>query len=170
MDVESEIGEGSRFTIILPLKQAQDESIDQGLASRPKMETESTTVNKTNQPPVTVLLAEDDENNAQMIAEYLEAHHYKVFVSGDGEAVLQRARETSPRIILMDIQMPKMDGLEAIRHLRTDTRFASTPIIALTALAMPGDRERCLQAGANEYLSKPVSLKKLLEIIQSLTR
>jgi CheY-like chemotaxis protein len=63
-----------------------------------------------------------------------------------------------------------MDGLEAIRHLRTDTRFASTPIIALTALAMPGDRERCLQAGANEYLSKPVSLKKLLEIIQSLTR
>jgi CheY-like chemotaxis protein len=56
-----------------------------------------------------------------------------------------------------------------MRHLRADTRFASTPIIALTALAMPGDRERCIQAGANEYLSKPVSLKKLVEIIQNLT-
>jgi CheY-like chemotaxis protein len=66
---------------------------------------------------------------------------------------------------MMDIQMPVMDGLEAIHRLRMEERFTSTPIIALTALAMPGDRERCLEAGANEYLSKPISLKKLAEII-----
>jgi CheY-like chemotaxis protein len=69
----------------------------------------------------------------------------------------------------MDIQMPTMDGLEATRRLRSDPRFFSTPIIALTALAMPGDKERCLEAGVNEYLSKPVSLKRLISIIANLT-
>jgi CheY-like chemotaxis protein len=68
----------------------------------------------------------------------------------------------------MDIQMPAMDGLEATRRLRENPRFASTPIIALTALAMPGDRERCREAGANEYMSKPVSLKGLLNTIHKL--
>jgi PAS domain S-box-containing protein len=169
VEVESETGKGSRFTIILPFNRAEDELIAQGVASRSKMESKLTAITHTDPRPVTVLLAEDNEINAQMIAEYLEAHNYKVFVSQDGEAVLQKASETSPEIILMDIQMPKMDGLESMRHLRADTRFASTPIIALTALAMPGDRERCIQAGANEYLSKPVSLKKLVEIIQNLT-
>ena len=65
----------------------------------------------------------------------------------------------------MDIQMPGMDGLEAIRRIRADTGLRDVPIIALTALAMPGDRERCLEAGANGYLSKPVSLKTLVEAI-----
>lgn len=68
----------------------------------------------------------------------------------------------------MDIQMPVLDGLESIRRLRQDQRFASTPIIALTALAMPGDREQCIEAGANEYMSKPVSLKSLVKTIHRL--
>jgi CheY-like chemotaxis protein len=68
----------------------------------------------------------------------------------------------------MDIQMPVLDGLQVTQHLRTDPRFAATPIIALTALAMPGDRERCLSAGASEYLTKPVSLKGLAEMINKL--
>ena len=71
-------------------------------------------------------------------------------------------------MILMDIQMPTMSGLEAMTHLRANPRFSTTPIIALTALAMPGDRERCLQAGASEYMSKPVSLKLLLKTIETL--
>jgi CheY-like chemotaxis protein len=70
----------------------------------------------------------------------------------------------------MDIQMPALDGLEAIRRLRVDPRFDSTPIIALTALAMPGDRERCLEAGASEYMSKPVSLKMLIKTISDLLK
>jgi CheY-like chemotaxis protein len=68
----------------------------------------------------------------------------------------------------MDIQMPDMDGLETIRHLRLipDLGLASVPVIAITALAMPGDRERCLEAGANEYISKPIRLKELVSMIQ----
>ncbi len=71
-------------------------------------------------------------------------------------------------MILMDLQMPVMDGLETMRRLRADRRFASTPIMALTALAMPGDQERCLEVRSNEYMSKPVSLKSLARTIQQL--
>ena len=72
----------------------------------------------------------------------------------------------NPGVILMDIQMPVMDGLETMRRLRADPRFVSLPIIALTALAMPGDGERCLAAGASDYLAKPVSLKGLVQRIR----
>jgi len=68
----------------------------------------------------------------------------------------------------MDIQMPELDGIEAIQRIREDTSIEQMPIIALTALAMPGDRERCLRAGANKYMSKPVQLKELLNMITSL--
>jgi CheY-like chemotaxis protein len=91
-----------------------------------------------------------------------------VVVARDGAEAIQRAREERPDVILMDIQMPGMDGLEATRRLRAEAaqRVATVPIIALTALAMPGDRERCLAAGVNEYLSKPVSLKGLVQEIE----
>ncbi len=81
---------------------------------------------------------------------------------------LKKAEAIQPDLILMDIQMPVMNGLEAIARLRGNPRFAETPIIALTALAMPGDRERSLLAGANEYMSKPVSLKTLRQKIEDL--
>ncbi len=83
----------------------------------------------------------------------------------NGIEAVQMTKQQKPDVILMDIQMPEMDGLEAIQRIRTDAELAMIPIIALTALAMPGDRERCLAAGATEYMTKPVGLKKLVNII-----
>ena len=86
----------------------------------------------------------------------------------DGTEAIEQARTARPKLILMDIQIPGLDGLEAIRRIRAMPGFDSVPIIALTALTMPGDRERCLEAGANEYLAKPASLKQLVEMMKTL--
>jgi PAS domain S-box-containing protein len=115
----------------------------------------------------TILLAEDNEANITTILDYLRAKGYQVVVARNGAEAIVRAHEVRPAIILMDIQMPGMDGLEAIRRIRANLNVAQTPIIALTALAMPGDRERCLAAGADDYLSKPVSLRGLALAIQA---
>lgn len=115
-----------------------------------------------------ILLAEDNEANINLVADYLLDKGYRITVAHNGVEAVARARETRPDLILMDIQMPEMNGLEATRHLRADPTagLATTPIIALTALAMPGDRERCLAAGANDYMSKPISLTKLVRAIE----
>jgi len=114
-----------------------------------------------------ILLAEDNEDSIVTEMDYLQARGYRVVVARNGAEAIERAREQRPEAILMDIQMPVMDGLEATRRIRADADLADVPIIALTALAMPGDRERCLEAGANEYLSKPVSLKRLVQAIDA---
>jgi PAS domain S-box-containing protein len=153
VSVESEVGVGSNFTVSLPwqhqpmkqIEQLQPESPADQLAASHGL----------------LLLAEDNEANIEAIAGYLEFHGYTLVVAANGMDALVKAEEHDPQLILMDIQMPVMDGLEAIRRLRADPRFDSTPIIALTALAMTGDRDRCLQAGADEYMSKPASPKKL---------
>jgi PAS domain S-box-containing protein len=118
-------------------------------------------------PPPLVLLAEDNEATITMVADYLGERGYQVVVARNGAEATARVHEVRPEIVLMDIQMPGMDGLEAIRRIRATTDLADLPIIALTALAMPGDRERCLTAGANAYLSKPVSLRGLASLIES---
>jgi PAS domain S-box-containing protein len=117
-------------------------------------------------PAPLILLAEDNETSMTMICEYLETRGYRIDVARNGIEAIERVRRECPDLILMDIQMPGMDGLEAIRHIRAAPDLADIPIIALTALAMAGDRERCLEAGANDYMSKPVSLKKLAQTIE----
>ncbi len=114
-----------------------------------------------------ILLAEDHESNVMAIEDFLKSHGYEVFTVYDGREVLSKIEEAAPDIILMDIQMPEMDGLEATARLRADPRYASIPIIALTALAMTGDRERFLEAGMNAYLSKPFRLTDLLQVIDT---
>ncbi len=116
----------------------------------------------------TVLLVEDDEDNIVTVADYLTFKHFRVLVARNGREALELAPVQQPDVIVMDIQMPEMDGLEAIQKLRRTPGLTTTPIVALTALAMAGDRERCLQAGANEYLSKPVSLRQLATLIDEL--
>ncbi len=119
---------------------------------------------------VKVLLAEDNDANIDAVGEYLRDVGFQVTVAHDGKEALTRAEDIRPDVILMDIQMPEMDGLEAIRRLRQMPALKSTPVIALTALAMPGDRNRCLKAGADEYLTKPVGLKNLVATIQRLLK
>jgi CheY-like chemotaxis protein len=121
----------------------------------------------TGSPPPVVLLAEDSEANITTVYDYLGARGYQVIVARNGAEAIARAREARPAIVLMDVQMPGMDGLEATRRIRAVDDLADVPIIALTALAMPGDRERCLAAGADEYLSKPVSLRSLARLIEA---
>jgi PAS domain S-box-containing protein len=115
-----------------------------------------------------ILLAEDNEANVQTIGGYLEDKGCVMHYAANGLLAVKLARELHPALILMDIQMPVMDGLTAIREIRADDAFKSIPIVALTALAMPGDRERCLAAGATDYMSKPVSLKALSELVKRL--
>ncbi len=115
-----------------------------------------------------ILLAEDNLANQQALNGFLTAKGYRVVLALNGVEAVAQAQATNPALILMDIQMPVMDGLETIRHLRAQSQFARTPIIALTALAMAGDRERCLAAGANEYLTKPVSFKTLVGMIKAM--
>ncbi|NER08157.1 MAG: response regulator [Okeania sp. SIO3C4] len=86
------------------------------------------------------------------------------------EEAIALVKAHNPDLILMDIQMPKMDGIEAMQHLRHSPDFADIPIIALTALAMGGDRERCLQAGANDYMAKPIRLRELNQAIYRLLK
>jgi len=115
----------------------------------------------------TVLLVEDNEDNILTVADYLTFKNYRVIVARNGRECLEMAVSAVPDIILMDIQMPELDGLEAIRRLRRMSVWNQKPIVALTAMAMAGDRERCLAAGANYYMSKPVSLRELTAVVES---
>jgi diguanylate cyclase (GGDEF)-like protein/putative nucleotidyltransferase with HDIG domain len=112
-----------------------------------------------------ILLVEDNEIGVEAMRDYLSANDYQVIIAQNGAEAIAKTQEFQPDLILMDVQMPDMDGLEATNLIRQNPQHATVPIIALTALAMPGDRERCLQAGVNEYLSKPVSMKHLLQVM-----
>jgi signal transduction histidine kinase/ActR/RegA family two-component response regulator len=154
VEAESEPGRGSVFTLRLP---AHNGAVTPRRPSQP----EASPRRRKSVARATVLLAEDDDATARTYVGYLVAKGYNVLLARDGEAALQLARDVQPALILMDIQMPKLDGLEAIRQLRADPSFAETPIIALSALATPSDRDRCLAAGASAFITKPTSLREL---------
>jgi len=117
--------------------------------------------------PPTILLVEDNETNISTFSDYLQARGYHVQIARNGHEAMDRLAESTPDLLLLDIQMPGMDGLEVMHLVRCEKQWALLPIVALTALAMPGDRERCLAAGANAYLSKPISLKLLINTIET---
>ena len=170
VQVESEVGHGSRFSINLPWQpdtsamRKEESELPSGKSAEGTRAVPSADFQRG-----LILLVEDNPANVLTLGEYLESKNFRVVVAHNGLEAVTRASEINPNIILMDIQMPIMDGLEATRCLRADARFRSVPIVALTALAMPGDRERCLQAGVSEYLSKPVSLRQLVKMIDELT-
>ncbi|MEZ2279314.1 MAG: response regulator [Microcoleus sp.] len=115
-----------------------------------------------------ILLAEDNEANIETFCSYLSAFGYEIIIANNGKEAIEIATTATLDLILMDIQMPIMDGFEAILTLRKEPKLDRVPIVALTALALVGDRERCLAAGANEYLSKPVKMKLLVTTIREL--
>lgn len=161
--VTSEVGVGSCFTIDLPGTITQPSTpVQSQVDSQPEL-------SQTNQSasPL-ILLVEDNEDNVTTIAAYLEVKGNRMLVARSGQEAIALVQAECPDLILMDIQMPGMDGLEAIRQIRCLPNLGNIPIIALTALVMEGDRERCLAAGANDYLSKPVQLKQLVATIQQL--
>lgn len=109
-----------------------------------------------------ILVAEDNAANRELIREILEGQGYEVLEAANGLEALEQIEERLPDLVIMDIQMPLIDGLEAVSKLRKNPRFTKTPVIALTAYAMSGDEEKALAAGFDGYLSKPMDVKQLL--------
>jgi CheY-like chemotaxis protein len=113
-----------------------------------------------------ILIAEDNAVNRELLRELLEMRHYVVIEAGNGEEALQKIIESQPDILLLDLGMPVLDGFGTIRKIREDPRFRSLPVLAVTAYAMQGDREKILSAGFDGYISKPLNpaaLEKELE-------
>jgi len=115
-----------------------------------------------------ILLVEDNEMNRDMLARRLARKGYEVAVAADGEEGVAMARADVPDLILMDMSLPILDGWEATRRLKADQATRATPVIALTAHAMAGDKERALDAGCDDYDTKPIDLPGLLAKIEAL--
>ncbi|MBI2191490.1 MAG: response regulator [Planctomycetes bacterium] len=113
-----------------------------------------------------ILLVEDNEMNRDMLTRRLERKGYELLIAVDGKQGVERALSELPDLILMDLSLPEMDGCEAARHLKAQEQTRSIPIIALTAHAMAGDREKAIEAGCDDYDTKPVDMPRLLSKIQ----
>jgi CheY-like chemotaxis protein len=114
-----------------------------------------------------VLLVDDDMRNLFALSKVLRSWGLVVTMAQDGQKALKTlADDEAPELVLMDIMMPVMDGYDTMRAIRAQARFARLPIIALTAKAMRGDREKCIEAGASDYLSKPIDIDKLASMIR----
>ena len=114
-----------------------------------------------------VLIVDDDMRNVYSLTSALRAKQLHIIAAADGmEALEELAAHADTDVVLMDIMMPRMDGHEAIRRIRKQPRFRRLPIIALTAKTMPGERQRCIDAGANDYIPKPVDIDRLLSLLR----
>ncbi len=116
----------------------------------------------------TVLYVEDNEFNRKIVRQLLVRTSYQLIEATDGEAGVTTAREAAPDLVIMDIQLPKLSGLEATRQLRSDPATAGIPIIVITSFALAGDEEKARDAGAAAYLAKPYSPRELLQMIRQL--
>ncbi len=113
-----------------------------------------------------VLIVEDNELNMKLFNDLLEAHGYITFQTRDGMEAMAMAREHSPDLILMDIQLPEVSGLDVTKWLKDDVDLRQIPVIAVTAFAMKGDEEKIREGGCEDYIAKPISVNKFLETIQ----
>jgi two-component system cell cycle response regulator DivK len=112
-----------------------------------------------------ILVVEDNELNMKLLNDVLEAHGYEVMSTGRGVVALEWARQYRPDLILMDLQLPDLSGLEATRQLKADEETRGIPVIAVTAFAMAGDERKALAHGCNAYVAKPIVLRDFLNLI-----
>ncbi len=163
ISVESEVGRGSTFTVMLPYESAP--AVKTGphavLAAPQSVGPVDSDVN-----PGSILVVEDNLVNQKMVSSILLKRGYQVQITSNGQEAMQALEQKVFHLVLMDVQMPVLDGLEATRLIRKDARWANLPIIAMTAHAMNGDKEGCLAAGMNAYISKPVHSAHLLSIVE----
>jgi hypothetical protein len=162
VSVTSQVDQGSCFTVSLPWQ-----PLEKQVPAIQRSDQHEIPAKKSGNTQH-ILLAEDSETNRDVFSTYLKKRGFRITLAKNGVEAVESTQAHRPDLILMDIQMPVMNGLEAIQEIRANTQLATLPIIALTALVMPGDRERCLKAGADAYLSKPVKMSHLLFTIESL--
>ncbi len=159
--VDSQVGRGSTFCVTLPLEMAPAAAPSAAPAAKnARIEAP--------QPPATarLLLVEDNLVNQKVVLAILRKKGYHIDVANDGREALEKLEATRYDLVLMDVQMPVLDGLEATRLIRREARWDRLPIIAMTAHAMNGDRERCLQSGMTGYISKPVQPAHLIATVE----
>jgi PAS domain S-box-containing protein len=161
VSVESELGAGSRFTITLPWHAEEQNAQAKATGQLPPPKPRSNGKRRGR-----ILIVEDTDIIVNLMNEYLRYKGYQVFVARNGREGILMAKNEQPDLILMDVMMPIMDGIEATKEIRADKSLRNIPIIALTALAMPGDRDRCLAAGMTDYMSKPVKMEELSKLIE----
>lgn len=114
----------------------------------------------------TVLIVEDNELNMKLFHDLLEAHGYKTLQTKDGMEALELARKHHPDLVLMDIQLPEVSGLEVTKWIKEDEDLKSIPVIAVTAFAMKGDEEKIREGGCEAYIAKPISVSNFIEVIE----
>ena len=113
----------------------------------------------------TILIVEDNELNMKLFNDLLEAHGYATLKTRDGIDALKMAREHHPDLIIMDIQLPEVSGLDVTKSLKEDEKLRDIPVIAVTAFAMKGDEEKIREGGCQDYIAKPISVTKFLETV-----
>jgi signal transduction histidine kinase len=168
--VVSKVGRGSTFSFSAPLlRESPAKPADVRSGSN---ERSATTAQAEPRPkgPIHVLLAEDTPTNQKLIVQVLKKHGHTIDIASTGEEAVDMAARTKYDVVLMDVQMPKMDGFQATAAVRALPLGSAVPIIALTAHAMAGDRQRCLDAGMDDYLAKPLDVRKLVETVEMWAR
>jgi len=166
VQVNSEVGVGSQFSVDLPAHAFSPLPAPVSIVQPPP--SSGPLVHRADASKPLLLLVDDNEANRLTLSSYLGAKGYRLEMAKTGREAVSMAQRHHPDVILMDIQMPDMDGLEAAQQIRADPTLASTKIVALTALAMPEDRDQCLTLGIDAYLSKPVKLKALAATVRTI--
>jgi PAS domain S-box-containing protein len=162
--VESEVGKGSRFSVTLPWRESR---LSSALEVLERQAVDSEQHESEGGQPL-VLLAEDNDDTILRVTTYLRGHGYAVEVVRSGLELAARGAELLPDIVVMDVHIPEMDGLEAVQRIRQEAPLAALPFVVLTALDTPWDRDACMAAGAGAYLSKPVQPSALLSALKDL--